>query len=86
VAEERAGFLLETSPSQPLQSDRIGQDFDGLQQALPFLRRDEHSARTTSARHPDLLTMLFGGAEELEETILRLGRGHGPHMAIIVAI
>jgi hypothetical protein len=86
VAVERAGFLLETGPSQPLESYRIGQDFHGLQQAFPLFHRDQDRARATSAGHPDLLTMLLGGAEEFEETILCLGRSHGSHIAIIVAI
>jgi hypothetical protein len=79
-------LLLETGPSQPIESYRIGQDFHGLQQALPFLRGDEHRAGATSAGDPDLLTTLLSGAEEFEERVLCLGRSHGPHMAIIVAI
>jgi hypothetical protein len=86
VAVERAGFLLETSPSQPLESYRIGQDFHGLQQAFPLFHRDQDRARATSAGHPDLLTMLLGGAKEFEERVLGFGRSHSPHMAIIVAI
>ena len=64
----------------------IGEDRNGLDHALPLLRRDEDAGGDSVASDSNRLAPLGHAPQELEKRVLCLGGRDGCHMAIILAI
>lgn len=74
-------------PSELLHRDRIGQNFEGLDKALPLPRRNEYAGRPPVPADFDDVAGLLDLPQKSEKRVLGLAHGHASHgMAIIVAI
>jgi hypothetical protein len=82
--DPRARFT--TSSCDPLYRARIRKDGDGLEKALPLIRRDEDASGNPIAGDLNGFAALHDVPQKLEERVLGPGRCDGDHVAIIVAI
>jgi hypothetical protein len=79
VGPRHAGGDFAASPGDLLHRGGVRKNRDRFQKALPFLGRHQDAGRHTVARDLNSIAAFFDAAQQLEQRVLGLGRGHGIH-------
>src|SRR5215471_20711778 len=79
VCEEAAPGQLLARPRNLLHGDPIGQEIEGLQEALPLLGGNQDARRASLARDLEGLAQPLGFSQEFQKIVLSLRRSDGGH-------